>query len=202
RSNRAVGASDGRIATPVVVNATAGWCSTIAHMVGVDLPIVTYPLQALVTERLKPFLHHVIVSATLHVYVNQTDRGEVVIGEEIDPYSSYSMRSTFRFLENAAAHTLELFPCLSRVKVLRQWAVICDMPPDFAPIIGRVGGVEGFILDVGWGTYGFKAAPAAGSRVAELIATGRVPEVIAPFALERFAEMRLVGEKAAAAVSH
>jgi sarcosine oxidase subunit beta len=192
----------GEIATRTVVNATAGWCSTIAHMVGIDLPIVTHPLQALVTERLKPFLHHVIVSATLHVYVNQTDRGEIVIGEEIDPYSSYSMGSTIRFLENAAAHTLELFPCLGRVKVLRQWAGICDMPPDFAPIISTVDRVEGFILDVGWGTYGFKAGPAAGLRVAELIATGKVPEVLEPFKLSRFADLEPLGEKAAAAVSH
>jgi sarcosine oxidase subunit beta len=192
----------GTIHTRMVVNATAGWCSTIARMVNVELPIVTYPLQALVTERLKPFLHHVIVSATLHVYVNQTDRGEVVIGEEIDPYSSYSMRSTIRFLENAAAHTLELFPCLARVKVLRQWAGLCDMPPDFAPIIGTVDGVEGFILDVGWGTYGFKAGPAAGIRVAEMIATGRIPDVLKPFALSRFANLQPLGEKAAAAVSH
>ena len=194
--------SRGSIAARAVINATAGWCSTIAHMAGIDLPIVTYPLQALVTERLKPMMHVVLVSATLHVYVNQTDRGEVVIGEEIDPYSSYSMRSTFRFLENAAAHTLELFPCLSRVKVLRQWAGICDMPPDFAPIIGPVDGVEGFILDVGWGTYGFKAGPAAGYRIAEMIATGRVPDVIKPFALSRFANLQPLGEKAAAAVSH
>jgi sarcosine oxidase subunit beta len=192
----------GPIATRTVVNATAGWCSTIAHMAGVDLPIVTHPLQALVTERLKPFLHVVIVSATLHVYVNQTDRGEVVIGEEIDPYSSYSMRSTLRFLENAAAHTLELFPCLARVKVLRQWAGICDMPPDFAPIIGPVDEVEGFYLDVGWGTYGFKAGPAAGYRVAEMLSTGRTPEVLQPFALSRFANLQPLGEKAAAAVSH
>ncbi len=192
----------GTIATRTVVNATAGWCSTIAHMAGVELPIVTHPLQALVTERLKPWLHHVIVSATLHVYVNQTDRGEVVIGEEIDPYASYSMRSTLRFLENAAAHTLELFPCLGRVKVLRQWAGLCDMPPDFAPIIGPVETVEGFILDVGWGTYGFKAGPAAGARVAELIATGTVPPVLQPFRLQRFADGEPVGEKAAAAVSH
>jgi sarcosine oxidase subunit beta len=192
----------GTIAARTVVNATAGWCSAIANMAGVELPIVTYPLQALVSERLKPFLHHVIVSATLHVYVNQTDRGEVVIGEEIDPYCSYSMRSTLRFLENAAAHTLELFPCLGRVKVLRQWAGICDMPPDFAPIIGTVDGVEGFILDVGWGTYGFKAGPAAGNRVAELIATGKTPAVIEPFKLSRFANLEPLGEKAAAAVSH
>lgn len=192
----------GRIASPIVVNATAGWCSAVAHLAGVDLPIVTYPLQALVTERLKPFLHHVIVSATLHVYVNQSDRGEVVIGEEIDPYSSYSMRSTLRFLENAAAHTLELFPCLGRVKVLRQWAGICDMTPDFAPIIGPVPDVPGFYVDVGWGTYGFKAGPVAGYRVAEMIATGKVPEILRPFALSRFAEQQPVGEKAAAAVSH
>jgi sarcosine oxidase subunit beta len=192
----------GTIATRTVVNATAGWCSTIAHLAGVELPIVTYPLQALVTERLKPFLHMVIVSATLHVYVNQTDRGEVVIGEEIDPYSSYSMRSTLRFLENAAAHTLELFPCLARVKALRQWAGICDVPPDFAPIIGPVDEVQGFYLDVGWGTYGFKAGPAAGYRVAEMLATGRVPEVLQPFALSRFANLRPLGEKAAAAVSN
>jgi sarcosine oxidase subunit beta len=192
----------GTISARTVVNATAGWCSTIAHMVGVELPIVTHPLQALVTERLKPWLHHVIVSATLHVYVNQTDRGEVVIGEEIDPYASYSLRSTLRFLENAAAHTLELFPCLGRVKVLRQWAGLCDMPPDFAPIIGTVEEVEGFVLDVGWGTYGFKAGPAAGYRVAELIATGEVPPVLQPFRLGRFADLEPVGEKAAAAVSH
>jgi sarcosine oxidase subunit beta len=197
-----VATNRGAIATRTVVNATAGWCSIIGNMAGVELPIVTHPLQALVTERLKPWLNVVIVSATLHVYVNQTDRGELVIGEEIDPYSSYSMRSTLRFLENAAAHTLELFPCLSRVKVLRQWAGICDMPPDFAPIIGSVDEVEGFILDVGWGTYGFKAGPAAGYRVAELIATGKVPEVIQPFALSRFANLQPLGEKAAAAVSH
>jgi sarcosine oxidase subunit beta len=197
-----VATTKGEIAAPIIVNATAGWCSTIANMAGVELPIVTYPLQALVTERLKPWLHHVIVSATLHVYINQTDRGEVVIGEEIDPYSSYSMRSTLRFLENAAAHTLELFPCLSRVKVLRQWAGLCDMPPDFAPIIGPVEEVQGFIVDVGWGTYGFKAGPAAGYRIAELIATGRVPDVLRPFALSRFANLEQLGEKAAAAVSH
>jgi sarcosine oxidase subunit beta len=192
----------GPIATRTVVNATAGWCSTVAQMAGIDLPIVTHPLQALVTERLKPFMHVVLVSATLHVYVNQTDRGEVVIGEEIDPYASYSMRSTLRFLENAAAHTLELFPCLGRVKVLRQWAGLCDMPPDFAPIICETEEVKGFILDVGWGTYGFKAGPAAGYRVAEMIATGQTPEVLQPFALSRFANLQPLGEKAAAAVSH
>jgi sarcosine oxidase subunit beta len=193
--------TQGPIRTGTVVNATAGWASNIAHMVGLRLPIVTHPLQALVTEPLKAFLDPVLVSATLHVYVNQTDRGELVIGSEIDPYSSYSLRSTLPFLESSASHTLDLLPSIAGVKVLRQWAGICDMTPDYSPIIGFTP-VGGFILDVGWGTYGFKAAPAAGKRTAELIATNRVPELIAPFKLDRFYTDDLIGEKAAAAVSH
>lgn len=192
----------GNIRAGTVVNATAGWASTIASMVDLRLPIVTHPLQALVTEPLKPFLDPVLVSATLHVYVSQTDRGELVIGAEIDPYSSYSNRSTLPFMESSASHVLELLPSIAGVKVLRQWAGICDMTPDFSPIMGRVPGIEGFILDVGWGTYGFKAGPVSGRRIAELIATGAVPEVIAPFSIERFATDGLIGEKAAAAVSH
>ncbi len=194
--------SQGPIRTATVVNATAGWASTIAAMAGVRLPIVTHPLQALVTEPLKPFLDPVLVSATLHVYISQTDRGELVIGAEIDPYASYSHRSTLGFMETSAAHVLELLPCVAGVRVLRQWAGICDMTPDFSPIIGVVPSVPGFILDVGWGTYGFKAGPVAGRRVAELIATGRTPAVLAPFSIERFATGSLIGERAAAAVSH
>jgi len=192
----------GDIATGTVVNATAGWASTIAAMVDVRLPIVTHPLQALVTEPLKPFLGPVLVSATLHVYVSQTDRGELVIGSEIDPYASYSNRSTLGFMESSAAHILELLPSVAGVRVLRQWAGICDMTPDYSPIIGPVPDVPGFVLDVGWGTYGFKAGPVAGRRVAELIATGRTPDVLAPFTIERFATGSLIGERAAAAVSH
>ena len=199
---QAVRTSRGRIAAGTVVNATAGWASTIARMAGVSLPIVTHPLQAFVTEPLKPFLDKVIVSATYHVYITQTDRGELVIGQEIDPYSSYSMRSTLPFLETGARHAVELLPCIGSVRVLRQWAGICDMTPDFAPIMSYVPEVSGFVVDVGWGTYGFKAAPAAGFRVAELIATGRTPDVIAPFTIERFAKNEPLGEKAAAAVSH
>jgi sarcosine oxidase subunit beta len=194
--------SAGPIATRTVVNATAGWASTVAAMVGLRLPIVTHPLQALVTEPLKPFLDPVLVSATLHVYVSQTDRGELVIGSEIDPYASYSQRSTLPFAETSAAHVLELLPGVAGVKVLRQWAGICDMTPDFSPIMGPVAEIPGFVLDVGWGTYGFKAGPVAGRRVAEAIATGTVPDLIRPFALERFASGDLIGEKAAAAVSH
>ena len=192
----------GEIKAGTVVNATAGWASTIAAMVGLKLPIVSHPLQALVTEPLKPFLNPVLVSATLNVYVSQTDRGELVIGAEIDPYASYSSRSTLPFMEASAAHILELLPCVAGVKVLRQWAGVCDMTPDYGPIMGAVPEVKGFVLDVGWGTYGFKAGPVSGRRIAELIATGRTPDLIKPFSIERFVTGNLLGEKAAAAVSH
>jgi len=192
----------GDIEAGAVVNCAAGWASTVAQMAGVPLPIVTHPLQACVTEPLKPFLHHVIVSATLHVYVNQTDKGELVIGAEIDPYQSYSFRGTLPTLEQMATYTLELFPQLHSLRVLRQWAGVCDMTPDFAPIIGRAEEVANFYMDVGWGTYGFKAAPGSGKLLAALIATGRTPELLEPFAPGRFRQGRLVGEKAAAAVSH
>ena len=192
----------GEIATGTVVNCTAGWASTISEMAGVTLPIVSCPLQACVTEPLKPFLDHVIVSATLHVYVNQTDKGELVIGAEIDPYQSYSTRSTLPTLEQMATYTLELFPQLHSVRVLRQWGGVCDMTPDFAPIIGQAEEVDGFYMDVGWGTYGFKAGPAGGRYMAEMIATRKTPQIIAPFAPSRFRENRQLGEKAAAAVSH
>ncbi len=204
-SGRATGqviSTRGAISAGSVVNATAGWASTICKMAGVAMPIVSHPLQACVTEPLKPFLNTVIVSATMHVYLNQTGRGEIVIGAEIDPYSSYSMKGTLPTLEQMANSALELFPQLHNIKVLRQWAGLCDMTPDFAPIIGLAEELDNFYVDIGWGTYGFKAAPAAGRYLAELIATGQVPKIIAPFAPSRFRAGRLVGEKAAAAVSH
>jgi len=191
----------GDIQTSTVVNATSGWCTTIARMAGMSLPITSFPLQACVTEPLKPVLNKVIVSANLHVYVNQSDRGELVLGSEIDPYTSYSQRSTLPTLEMIAGHTLELFPSLRHVAVMRQWGGVCDMTPDYSPILGEAPQLKGFVLDVGWGTYGFKAGPVSGARIAELIETGKTPELIRPFLPSRFAENQLVGEKAAAAVS-
>ena len=191
----------GEVAAGAVLNATAGWASTISKMAGVPLQIVTHPLQACVTEPLKPFLDKVIVSATLHVYVNQTDKGELVIGAEIDPYQSYSTKGTLPTLEQMATYTLELFPQLHSLRVLRQWAGVCDMTPDFAPIIGVAPEITNFYMDVGWGTYGFKTAPIAGKCMAELIATGTTPKLIEPFSPARFHAGQLVGEKAAAAVS-
>ncbi len=191
----------GRIKTAKVLNATAGWCSTVASLAGVKLPITTRPLQALVTEPVKPFLNTVVVSGSLHTYVSQTGRGELVMGAAVDPFSSYSQRGSLAFAEGMASHLLELMPALSQLKVLRQWAGLCDMSPDYSPVMGLTP-VEGFYLDVGWGTYGFKAAPVSGKRMAELLATDEVPELIRPFRLARFHENRLVGEKGAASVGY
>jgi len=191
----------GFIKTGAVLNATAGWATTIADMVGVRLPIVTYPLQACVSEPLKPFLDVIVVSGSLHVYVSQSDRGELVMGAAVDPFASYSLRGSLAFAEGIAGHMLELFPALRHVRMLRQWAGLCDMTPDYSPIMGLTP-VEGFFLDVGWGTYGFKAGPISGRCLAELIATGHTPPLIFPFRLARFYERDLVGEKGAASVGH
>jgi len=185
-----------------VVNATAGYAGTICDMIGLRIPLETHPLQACVTEPLKPFLNTVIVSSTLHMYVSQSDRGELVIGAEVDDYSSYSLRGTLPFAESAATHLLELFPFLANVRMLRQWAGLCDMTPDFSPIMCEAPTVKGFYMTVGWGTYGFKAGPASGDLMAQLIASGQTPKLLEPFTLSRFAEDRLIGEKAAASVSH
>ena len=196
-----VGTTRGEIACETVVNATAGWSTLVADLAGVPLPITTHILQAFVTERVKPFLHVIIVSSQMHVYISQTDRGEILIGAEIEPYTTYKGTSTFPFLEYSARHALELFPQLESARVLRQWTGLCDISPDFSPILG-VTEVEGFLVSAGWGTYGFKAAPIVGTTLAELVATKRTPALIAPFALERFSTDTLVSELAAAAVSH
>ena len=191
----------GDIACDTVVSATAGWSTLVCDLAGVPLPITTHILQAFVTEPMKPFLDVIIVSAQMHVYISQTDRGEFLIGAEIEPYTTYRTTSTFPFLEYSARHTLELFPQLESVKVLRQWTGLCDLSPDYSPILGATE-VGGFLVSAGWGTYGFKAAPIVGTTLAEQIATRRTPTLIAPFALERFYTDSLVSELAAAAVSH
>ncbi len=198
---RGVRTSRGDISAPVVLNAAAGWSTLVASMAGVRLPVQTFPLQAAVTEPVRAFLHPVVVSGTLHVYVSQTDRGELVFGASVDPFASYSTRGSLEFTEGLASHVLALMPGLSKLRVLRQWAGLCDMTPDFSPIMGGTE-VGGFCVDVGWGTYGFKAGPVAGEAMAEYIATGQTPGIIEPFGLGRFLAGRLVGEKGAAAVGH
>ena len=196
-----VATTRGHVSCGTLVSATAGWSSLVCGLAGVVLPITTHILQAFVTEPLKPFLDAIVVSAQLHVYVSQTGRGELLVGAEIEPYTTYRGTSTFPFLEQAARHTLELFPQLEAVKVLRQWTGLCDITPDYSPILGETP-VDGFLVSAGWGTYGFKAAPIVGTTLAQTIATGRAPALIEPFALERFTTDTLVSEVAAAAVSH
>ncbi len=193
--------SRGDISTRTIINCTAGWASLISDMAGVRLPITTRPLQAAVTEPVKRFLHPVVVSGSLHTYVSQTARGELVFGASVDPFASYSTRGSLEFATGLAGHVLELMPSISNMRLLRQWAGLCDMTPDFGPIIGPTP-VEGFYVDVGWGTYGFKAGPVAGESVADMIVNGRPGELIEPFGLERFEAGTLTAEKGAAAVGH
>ncbi len=184
-----------------VLSATAGWSSILAEMAGMQLPITTHILQAFVTEPLKPILDKVIVSSQMHIYMSQTDRGEFLIGSEIEPWTTYQQNGTLNFLQESTRHALELFPQLERAQMLRSWAGLCDVSPDYSPILGKTE-VDGFHVSTGWGTYGFKAAPIVGVTLAEMIATGKTPELIEPFKLERFYTDELVSELGAAAVSH
>jgi sarcosine oxidase subunit beta len=191
----------GDIATRKVLSAVAGSTPRITDLVGLRTPIYVHPLQAMVSEPVKPWLDPIIVSGSLHVYVSQSARGELVMGASLDPYELHSTRSTLDFTEGMAAHMLDLFPSLSHVKVNRQWAGMADMTPDFAPIMGRTP-VEGFYLDSGWGTWGFKATPVSGMTMAHTVANDRNHPLIEGFGLSRFAEYRLTGEKGAASVGH
>ena len=197
----AVKTNRGTIKAGQVLSCTAGWSTLIGEMTGVPLPITTHILQALVTEPLKPLLDVVIVSSQMHVYISQTDRGEFLMGAEIEPWTTYRMQGTLNFMQEVARHALELFPQLERTRILRSWAGLCDLSPDYSPILGKTE-VDNFHVSAGWGTYGFKAAPIVGTTLAELVATKRTPDLIAPFALERFYTDTMVSELAAAAVSH
>ncbi len=191
----------GNIRAGTVLNCTAGWSTLISDMASVQMPITTHILQACVTEPMKPLLDVVIVSSQMHVYISQTDRGEFLMGAEIEPWTTYRMQGTLNFLQEVTRHSMELFPQLERARLLRSWAGLCDLSPDYSPILGKTE-VDNFHVSAGWGTYGFKAAPIVGKTLAELVATNRTPDLIAPFALERFYEDKLVSELAAAAVSH
>jgi len=193
--------SRGTVGAGKVLQAVAGSSSRVAALAGFRLPIRTIPLQACVSVPLKPFLDQIVVSGSLHVYISQSSRGELVMGGSTDPYGVYSTRSTLDFKEGLIGHMLELFPFLGEVRLMRQWAGMTDMTPDFSPVMGETP-VANYYIDSGWGTWGFKATPVCGRRNAELIATGRVPDLLKPFRLERFYEFDQVGEKGAASVGH
>ena len=191
----------GEIETPKVLSAVAGYTPKIMQMVNIPTPLEIHPLQACVTEPLKPWLDPIIVSANFHLYVSQSSRGELVMGAALDPYALHSPRSTLDFVEGLAGHLLELFPFLSDVKVLRQWGGLADMTPDFSPIMGKTP-IDGFYIDAGWGTWGFKATPVCGKTMAYTLANDDPHPLIVPFSLSRFEKYELVGEKGAASVGH
>ena len=191
----------GLIAAGKVALCAAGHSSALAAMVGLDLPIQTYPLQALVSELLEPVLNCVVLSNDINVYVSQAHKGELVMGAGMDAYNSYAQRGSPHVIEYQVAAALELFPIFSRVHVVRTWAGIVDVTPDASPIVGLTR-IENLFINCGWGTGGFKATPAAGWTYAHTIAQGQPHPLTAPFALERFTTGALVDEHGAAAVAH
>ena len=191
----------GTIMAEKVAISAAGHNSVVAAMAGVRLPLQSHPLQALVSEPVKPVLDCVVMSGAVHVYVSQSDKGELVMGAGIDAYNSYAQRGSFHVIEGQMAALLELFPIFSRLRMLRSWAGIVDVAPDASPIIGKLP-VRGLYLNGGWGTGGFKATPGAGWVFAHTIVHDEPHPLAAPFGLDRFTTGALVDEHAAAAVSH
>lgn len=193
---RAIGVRTDRgdIAAGTVVSAAGGFASTVAAMAGVRLPIRTHPLQAFVTNHYERTFDTILASADLGFYISQTARGEMLAGAHIDQQPSYSHRSDHHFLSSIARNITALFPFMGRLRVLRQWTGVCDMSPDYSPIMGLTP-VDGFLVTTGWGTWGFKAIPAGGEAMAELIATGTPPPLIAPFSLDRFAADRTLADR-------
>ena len=199
---RAVKTNRGTIACGCVVQAVAGTSSLLMNKLKIKAPIHTYPLQAMVTQPFKPFLDPLVSSSALHCYVQQTSRGEIVFGGGSDPYPLYNTRSTLDLKESLLASAIEMFPFMANAKLMRQWAGITDMTPDYSPIMG-LSPIDGYYLDAGWGTWGFKATPIGGHTMAELVASGgKVPELIAPFGLDRFSRFQQVNEMGATAASH
>ncbi|MEZ5844097.1 MAG: sarcosine oxidase subunit beta family protein [Hyphomicrobiaceae bacterium] len=179
----------------------AGHTSVVMARAGLRMPLESFPLQALVSEPVKPVFPCVVMSNTIHAYISQSDKGELVIGAGTDQYVSYSQQGGIQ----VASHTLdaicELFPTFRRMKMLRNWGGIVDCTADRSPIIGTTP-IPGLFVNCGWGTGGFKATPGSGHVFAATIAKGEPHPIAAPFSLDRFATGRLIDEAAAAAVAH
>ena len=191
----------GAIRARKVGTAVAGHSSVLGAMAGLRLPIQSFPLQALVSEPLKPMLDTVVSSTVVHVYISQSDKGELVMGASRDAYPSYAQRGSFHVIENQMSAVVQLYPVMSRLKMLRQWAGIIDVSPDASPIISKTP-IEGFYVNGGWGPGGFKATPASGWCYAHTIARDEPHPLNAGYRLDRFASGRLIDENAAAGVGH
>jgi sarcosine oxidase, subunit beta len=198
---RGLTTSRGPVTADRVVMSVAGYSSQLGRLAGLALPITTMALQAMVTEPVKPVLNVVVNSASVHAYVSQSDRGEIVIGGGADPYNSYAQRGGVAQLRATVAAVLELFPTFSRLRLMRQWAGRVDITPDTSPLMGRTP-VNGLFINCGWGTGGYKAIPAGGDTMAYTVATGQLHPLIGSFGLERFRTGALIDEGAAAGVAH
>ena len=179
----------------------AGSTSLVMAMAGVRMPLESYPLQALVSEPVKPVFPCVVMSNAVHAYMSQSDKGELVIGAGTDQYISYSQQGGLHITTHTLDAICEMFPQFTRMRMLRAWGGIVDVTPDRSPIIGKTP-VEGLYVNCGWGTGGFKATPGSGHVFAHTLATGEPHAINAPFALDRFRTGRLIDEAAAAAVAH
>ena len=179
----------------------AGNTSVVLGLAGVRLPLESFPLQALVSEPVKPVMPCVVMSNSVHAYISQSDKGELVIGAGTDAYTSYTQRGALHVNSHTLAAICELFPAFRRLRMLRNWGGIVDVTPDRSPIIGRTP-VPGLYVNCGWGTGGFKATPGAGHLLAWTMAHGEPHPINAPFTIERFRDGHLIDEAAAAAVAH
>ena len=196
-----VDTAQGFIRSPKVALVAAGHSSVVAAMAGLRLPLESHPLQALVSEPLKPIFPTVVMSNAIHAYISQSDKGDLVIGAGIDSYTGYGQRGSFPVIEATLQAIVELFPLFSRVRMNRQWGGIVDVSPDACPIIGLTP-VKGLYLNCGWGTGGFKATPGSGWVMAHTVAHDRPHPLNEAFSLDRFSSGRLIDEHGAAAVAH
>jgi sarcosine oxidase subunit beta len=197
----AVETTRGTIKTKKVGVVAAGHTSVLMAMAGVRVPIESFPLQALVSEPIKPIVPCVVMSNSIHAYISQSDKGELVIGAGTDVYTSYSQTGALHVPMHTLEAITELFPTFRRLRMLRNWGGIVDVTPDRSPIIGKTP-VPGLFVNCGWGTGGFKATPGSGHVFAATIALNEPHPIAAPFNLERFTTGRLIDEAAAAAVAH
>jgi sarcosine oxidase subunit beta len=197
----AVETSQGTIQCDRVVMSVSNQCSVLAGLAGFTLPITTTTLQAMVTEPIKPILDACVISAQIHAYVSQSDRGEIVIGGSADVYNSYRQRGSPAITRNVLASVLELFPCFSRLKLMRQWAGAVDITPDTSPIMGLTP-VRNLYINCGWGTGGYKAIPAGGDTMAQTVVEDKPHPLIRAFDLARFERGALIDEGAASGVAH
>ncbi len=179
----------------------AGHTSVLAQMAGIRLPIHSVPLQALVSEPIKPVLDCVVMSGAVHAYISQSDKGELVIGAGVDRYTGYGQRGSLPVTEETLAAVCELFPRFRRMRMMRQWGGIVDTCPDASPIISKTS-VEGLYINGGWGTGGFKATPGSGHVFAHTIARDEPHPLVGAYRLDRFTTGYLIDEHGAAAVAH